>query len=361
MKPKAILCVTNDLSGDQRVARTASALQELGWEVLLVGRIHSRTRNEIEIGFKNKRFSLPFEKGKWFYFAYNLRLFFFLLFSKVDLIWANDLDTLAPTFLVSTFRRKKLVYDAHELFTEVPELIHRQGTRNLWLKLESWILPKLTKMVTVNQSLANLYHEKYQIQVEVIRNVPFLRENSTPEVRDKNRLLYQGALNKGRGLELMIKAMAHLPGLQLHIAGTGDVEDELKALAKNGTLNQVYFHGQLSYEELKKLTSSAVLGLSLEEDLGANYRFSLPNKVFDYIQAGTPALVSDLPEMANLIHSHQTGWLIENANRNPQFLATKINMILNDETAWKQVQINCFSAAKELNWEKEKLKLESLL
>ena len=109
-----IVCtVTNDLNYDQRMIRICTSLTGAGYEVLLVGR---RKRNSLplkEKSFKQKRLFCFFEKGKLFYAEYNIRLFFFLLFVKLDVICAIDLDTILPCLMISKLRSKKRVYDAH--------------------------------------------------------------------------------------------------------------------------------------------------------------------------------------------------------------------------------------------------------
>ena len=156
MKQKVIISVINDLSGDQRIHRIASTLAEAGYEVLVVGR---KLPNSIPLSdrtYQTHRMRLFFIRGKWFYLEFNFRLFWFLLFRKADILNANDLDTLLANFLISRIKGTRLIYDSHEYFTEVPELIERPFTRNIWLRLEQWIFPRLNQIYTVNHSLASI-------------------------------------------------------------------------------------------------------------------------------------------------------------------------------------------------------------
>ena len=107
-----------------------------------------------------------------FYAFFNLRLFFILLFKKADVFVSNDLDTLLANYLASKFKRKtELVYDSHEYFTEVPELTNRPGVQKIWMKIERMIFPKLTKIYTVNDSIAKIYSELYTKDIKVVRNI----------------------------------------------------------------------------------------------------------------------------------------------------------------------------------------------
>ena len=124
-KKKVIVSVTTDLISDQRVHKTCLTLYNMGYDVLLIGRKFNNidcSEKLYKRPYSVKRFSLIFNKGFLFYAIYNIRLLFFLMSSKFDILLSNDLDTLAPNFISSKIKKKPLVYDSHELFTEVPEL-----------------------------------------------------------------------------------------------------------------------------------------------------------------------------------------------------------------------------------------------
>ena len=115
--------------------------------------------------------------------------------------------------------------------------------------------------------------------------------------------------------------------------------------------DKVKFLGRLPLLQLQQLTLKADLGISLEEDLGLNYRFALPNKLFDYIQAGVPVLVSNLPEMKKIVEHYQIGVIAESHQRKE--LAELMKTALFDQEkrrVWKQ---NLLKAANELCWENE--------
>ena len=129
---KIIVSVTNDLTTDQRVDKVCNTLLKGGYAVLLVGK---KNKNSIAIhrNYPTKRFNLLFQKGVFFYAEFNLRLFFFLLCTKKTILLANDVDTLIPNYLVGKLQRKKLVFDSHELFSEIPELVHRPLVKKIWV------------------------------------------------------------------------------------------------------------------------------------------------------------------------------------------------------------------------------------
>ncbi|MEO0470444.1 MAG: glycosyltransferase [Bacteroidota bacterium] len=353
---RVIMTVINDLVGDQRVRRMAQSLTENGCDVLVVGRKLPDSLPLAPRPFRMKRMRLWFQKGKLFYLEMNLRLFLLGLFAPVDVFHANDLDTLLPCFLLSRLRRKALVYDSHEYFTEVPELIHRKRTRAVWLWLEKILFPRLRYVFTVNQALAELYTQKYQVPVKALRNLPYRRllaDDRTPS--QAFTLIYQGALNVGRGIELMIDTMAFLPDMQLWIVGKGDVEADLRKRVKEKQLTErVQFLGFVPMDQLPDYTTQASLGLSLEEDLGENYRLASPNKVYDYVQDGVPVLVSDLPMMADFVEGGECGWVVRKEDRRPEKLAALILRIADPQSGIYQIRrLNCLALAKHLNWENE--------
>ena len=157
MSNRVVVSVINDLSSDQRVDRTCSTLHELGYDVLLVGRKMKKSVSLNPRVYKMTRMTLLFEKGALFYAEYNFRLFFFLLFKKVDVLHANDLDTLLANRIIQKLKGVKLVYDSHEYFTEVPELVEGSFSKRVWLKIERSIFPKLKHVFTVNKSIAEIY------------------------------------------------------------------------------------------------------------------------------------------------------------------------------------------------------------
>ena len=354
---KIIVSVTNDISTDQRVEKVCNTLLNAGYEILLIGKKNENSK-PLERNYSTKRISVFFKKGILFYAEFNLKLFFILLFTKKNMLLANDLDTLLPNYLVSLLQRKKIVYDSHELFPEIPELVNRPFAKKFWTVLEKTILPKLKNTYTVCNSIATFYNDKYATDFKTIINLPTKKEivkTTFPfNYTDEKIILYQGAINVGRGLELMIETMSFLENCIFVIIGDGDIFESLKekAITKNLT-HKVYFLGRKNPKELHKITPLANLGISIEEDLGLNYRFALPNKIFDYIQANVPILVSDLPEMKSVVLNYKVGEIV--TNRDPKKLAHQIENLLK-----KDFTITLEKAKKSLIWEHQEELLLSI-
>ena len=352
---KIIVTVTNDLTSDQRVHKVCRTLHNAGYDVFLIGRKLSNSK-PLNRSYRTKRISLLFNKGVLFYAEFNLRLFFVLLFYKKDVLLANDLDTLLPNYFISKLQIKKLVYDSHELFSEIPELVNKPFTKKVWRSLERRVLPNLKNTYTVSNSIADYYDKKYQTKFKVIRNLPLMirtisKGNFSFDHKGEKIILYQGAINIGRGLELIINTMPFISNCILVIIGNGDIIKNLKSYVKNINLvKKVRFLESLTPNELQKITPLANIGISIEEDLGLNYRFSLPNKIFDYINAEVPILVSNLPEMRKIIDTHKVGEIVK--ERSPQKLALQIKELLK-----KDYSEELKKAKKELIWENQEEEL----
>lgn len=363
---RIIVSVINDLSTDQRVHKVCSTLVEMGFNVLLVGR---RQRTSLSLNtrtYTTKRMFLFFEKGILFYTAYQIRLFFCLLFNKAEVLVSNDLDTLLPNYFISKIKNIPLVYDTHEIFCEVPELQNNATKKAIWKKLERYLFPKLNYVFTVNESIAKIYQNEYHIPIKVVRNVPMLFNSiSNKEVSkealgiptDKKIIILQGAgINIDRGAEEALQAMQFIDNAVLLIIGSGDVISILKTMVQDLNLNQkVKFIGKVPFETLIQYTHYADLGLTLDKATNVNYKYSLPNKLFDYIHAGVPVLASDLVELKNIITHYNVGVCIK--SHDVKHIADKIKNMLSDESQciiWKD---NAKIAAQQLNWDIEKEQL----
>ena len=354
------MAVTNDVATDQRVLRIADTLSNEGHIVTVVCRKLPNRPQLPTLPFKVKYKKIWAKKGFAFYASFNIALFFDLLFSNVDIITANDLDTLPACALVAALKRKPLLYDSHELFTELPELSGRTITKSIWKQFEKLFIKKAHAVSTVSNSIADEFTAMYNISSVVIRNVPhyksglsYVKKQDYPKTK---RLLYQGSLNSGRGLEQMIGAMIFLTDYHLTIAGTGYLEKALKQMVVDLDLSgKVTFTGLLSPDDLYTLTLSAHLGLSLEENSCKNYEYALPNKLFDYIQARVPVLTSNLPEIAKIVERYKVGTTVNVKESHELALIVK-NIFEHDQLlkVWKN---NCNIAASDLCWEKERSKL----
>ena len=366
MKKRVLVSVTNDLTTDQRVKKVCNSLLNLGYDILLIGRVLPDSK-PIERPYPVLRMGLFFTKGALFYAEYNIRLFFVLLFAKVDIYHANDLDTLLANFLASKIRRKPIVYDSHEYFTGVPEIQNKPFVKGIWQGIERWIFPQLKFIFTVNKSIANLYKEEYGKELRIMRNIPLKQTVSVYKSKaelglplDKQIIITQGAgINIDRGIEEAVEAMRYLPNVCFLIIGDGDIIPQLKESVKKLHLeSQVIFKGRMPYSEMMQYTHHAELGLTLDKDTNINYRFSLPNKLFDYIHAGIPVLSTKVIEVKTIIDTYNIGLFID--THEPKHIADKIVVALGNDELRKDWILNIPKAQEELHWGEEEKGLKEV-
>lgn len=353
--PRIVFTVTNDLNYDQRMHRISGTLAKHGFEVLLVGR---KMRTSVALQqkhFRQKRLNCFFGKGFLFYAEYNFRLFFFLLFCRADILCAIDLDTILPVYFISALKRKKRVYDAHEFFTEQKEIITRPAVYRFWCSIEKFAVPRFGKGYTVNDILVKEFNKRYQVQYELVRNLPFYRTSQDDASLPEKPLIYQGAVNEGRCFETLIPAMQHVPA-RLLIYGTGNFIEQTRQLTEQYQLqDKVLFCGTLLPEQLAERTQQAYIGITLFEPEGMNQYYSLANRFFDYIMAGKPQVCVNYPAYASINSKYEVAYLVDDTR--PETIAAALNRLLTDDELYNRLQTNCLQAKQVLNWEQEQHKL----
>ncbi|MBK8520053.1 MAG: glycosyltransferase [Chitinophagaceae bacterium] len=334
--------------------RICTSLANAGYDVTLVGR---ELRSSIPLStqpFKQKRINCLFEKGKLFYAEYSIRLFFYLLFKKMDCIGAIDLDTILPCYFISTIKKTKRVYDAHELFCEMKEIVTRRGIYKIWKKVEGFTVPKFRAGYTVNQPIADEFKKMYGVHYAVIRNIALLKEIVPAEKKEKF-MLYQGAVNEGRSFETLIPAFKNI-NCKLIICGDGNFMEQAKQLvAVNNLQDKVIFKGKIKPDELTAITQQAYIGITLFDDKGLSNYYSLANRFFDYLHAGIPQLCVNYPVYKEINKDLPVAVLIDDISATN--ITAQLNNLLENEVVYAELQQNCLKLRLTLNWQQEEIKL----
>ncbi|WP_354577576.1 glycosyltransferase [Hymenobacter sp. UYP22] len=365
MPPRLVFTVTTDLNYDQRMQRICGSLAQAGYAVLLVGRQWPTSQPLQPQPYQQHRLRCWFARGKLFYLEFNLRLLLYLLSQRAAAWCAIDLDTALPVWLRARLGGQPFVYDAHELFTEVPEVVARPRVQRVWRVIEDFIVPRAALAYTVGPALACVFEQRHGRAFQVVRNISRLTENgpspaSLPAATPI--ILYQGALNAGRGLEQLLAAMPRVKG-RLVICGEGDLSGALRAQAAGLGLvqsGQVEFRGFVLPTALRELTRQATVGVMLLENQGLSYYYSLANKFFDYLHAGIPQVTSDFPEYRALNEQFAVADLVPDLE--PTTLAAALNRLLpgGDAGHYQQLAANCRRARLVLNWQQEQQHLRQL-
>lgn len=356
-----MVLVSNDLTFDQRVRKTVGTLERDGWDVEVVGRLLPTSK---PVGWTQHatRYRLRFNRRVWFYaeltwvFARHL-----LRAQRVDLVWANDLDTLLPARLLGWAKRVPVVFDSHEFFTEAEGLSGRPLQRGVWLAVERLTMPTCRSVIAVNDGIADALADRYPQAAFgrplVVRNMPVLRPEQTRSDRslwarygvptERPILLMQGAfMDRDRGAKAAVEALDAMPEVTLVLIGSGSEFDW-------ATSQQPHYGGRLvcipklPFDELVRLTAAADVGLSLDSAVCGNFYMSLPNKLFDYIHAGLPVVATDLPEIRRVITEHAVGQITPSTSPADLSSATR-SVLATDRETWRS---RCELATTALHWD----------
>ncbi len=370
MPMKIIITVSNDIVTDQRIRRMSMALREEGYYVCIVGR---QLGSELPLSDADeyRRFRMIFRKGVLFYMFLNIRLFLYLLRNKADAIIPVDLDTLLPAVLIRKIKGGRIIYDAHEYFTGVPELRDRNFVRLIWKRIERFSFRYIESMITVNDSIAKIFFDEYNIMPCVVRNIVENNDKTTIQRSELGIsesdlfLVMQGSINMDRGLMEAIKAIAiinsesRLRGqtlVKLLIIGSGYELTLLKKYVEDNGLNEdIRFLNRMKWTTMMSYTRSADAGLSIDGSNCINYNYSLPNKIFEYIKSHIAIIATSLPEIEKIIAKHNCGVLINDNSVSSVYKA--INKLNQDRVLLKDLKQNSKKAAAEYTWETESRKL----
>ena len=350
---RIVITVTNDLSYDRRMQRIAGVLCRQGHQVLMLGRRLPESPPLRPHPWAERRMRCFFRRGALFYLEYNARLLALLLCEPFDALYTVDLDTMPGGLAAAWLRRKRRVFDAHEYFTETPEVTGRPVVKAIWGVVARLGIPLYHANITVGPALARIFEEKYGRPFVVVRNMPLALPPAPARPRPlPGALLYQGALNEGRGLEAMITAMAYLPDCTLTLVGEGDLSDSLRRMAAaHPAAARIHFAGYATPDRLSDWTARAWLGLNLLEHRGESYYYSLANKFFDFVQAGTPVLTMNFPEDAALNRQYEVAILLDCLD--PESVSQAIRSLLDDPRRYARLCAACEVACKEWVWERE--------
>lgn len=363
LKNKVIfLTITNDPLTDRRMIRICNSLARFGAEVHLIGVQRVNIESKIPQFYKTVRIKPLFKKGFLFYLEFNIRIVTMLIFKRFDIISSVDTDTIFGCKMISILRNRKLVFDAHEYFTGLPELKKSNIKRGFWKLIEKLILPYISSNYTVSDSVSELYEKETGRNYMVIGNFPSLKDfENINQSKNKSEntitIAYIGFINDGRGIEQIIEVMKLLPDYyRLKLIGGGMNQEKIRQKCKVlGLLERVNFMGWISPDYIASNLQDADIGINLLDGSSLSYKASLANKVFDYIHLAIPSINMNFPEYKKLNDKYDCLYLISDIE-----ISTIYNAIIelkNNEALYHKLHSNCVLASKELNWEKEEQKL----
>lgn len=345
-----IICSTSYHEYDRRLIRISDALQDANYNITWISRTLGGTAANPNI--KHIHLDTIFKTGILFYLEVNVRLWNKLKSLPSAIVNSIDLDTLLGCWMARKNHKNKIVFDAHELFYEVPELTGKPFKKYIWKRLARAILPKIKHAYTVNNSLKQHYEEKYEAHYKVIRNLP-TRSNSQADIKTNNKtIVYLGVLNKGRGIEILISLMSRLSDYKLLLIGEGDLSENLRQLASG--MNNITFCGYKNPDEIEPILASASIGINILKGTSLNYKYSLANKFFDYLHAGLPSINMSFPEYSSILKEYPFGITIDKYNEEGVLAAIKK---LENKGFYQELVANCYKYKDTFTWENEIPKL----
>lgn len=292
-------------------------------------------------------------------------LFWRMACMRADIIHAHDVNTLPTAWLAAKCSGAKLVYDAHEISTSREGYA---GFRQLVAVVEQWLMPRAVGAITTTQARAKFFARAYGVpRPVVLQNRPRLQA-VTPSTRIRDELalkqpwpiiVYQGGVQQGRGLERLARVAADVPDAYFVFIGGGRLEHSLRTIVDMLGLNErVHFIPTVPLAELPSYTASADIGVQPIENTCLNHYTTDSNKLFEYVQAGLPVVASDLPEIRQVVRSHDLGLLVPPGDSAALISALRAMVSQVEKRDYHAAQSR--SAAHVLNWEGQEHELVQL-
>ena len=271
-----------------------------------------------------------------------------------DVYHAHDLNTLEAAVRAAERNRGRVVYDAHELYSEIPGLTDAERAR--WRGLEARLIGRADVVLTVSPSLAAELAARYGIaEPAVVMNVgerPSTVDPSRSPLAalrrdDEMLVLYSGGLTANRGLETLADAAARARGWRLVVMGWGPLATIMRARAP-GTA----FVDPVAPDEVVSAASAADVGVIPYVPVGRNNELSLPNKLFEYVGAGLAVVASDLVELRRFLSDTGAGVVVEPGN--PVTLSAALDALAGDRERLEVMKAASRVAASRHTWDRER-------
>jgi len=379
LRGRVLMIVLNDVVHDTRVLRHSQSLSGAGLDVSIVGLQSTRLRESSKVGAV-RILPVALRSRHWIrwrpvqilkYLECVVRMVGVGVRAWPSQVHVNDLPALPIGYVISRLTGAGLVYDSHELWSDVVSRTWPAAVASLLQVVERRLARKAQIVITVSESIAE--HMALSLVIPkptVVRNVPAMRENAGPggesppcsssilhaalQLPESTRLvLYQGGISQARGLGLAVEAATSMvDGAMLVFLGDGPGVKDLKRLtAELGVGNRVRFLPAVKADDILNYTGGAWLGIHPLPRSSLNHEFALPNKLFEYLHAGLPVVVSDLKEMATLVTQLGVG-LVFPAGDQVGFIRA-VNRLLMDSTLYLRCKANVEHAATTLTWRNE--------
>ena len=280
-----------------------------------------------------------------------------ILREKPDIIHANDLNALIPAYAAAKKLKCKLIYDSHEVYTENNMFVGRKLYKWFFEKKEKKLIKKVDLMVCVSNAAAEYFKEKYKIEKPIVVTNCSLKSESVLNNTQKNEcfeVLNHGQFYAGRGYELMVGACALLkdyPEIKLAIRGFGVLEEQMRQEVRDNEYTNFEFYPPVAVQELVPYASKSMVGVAITLPICLNFKLSISNKLFEYVSAGLPVIMSDIPEHRYLNNKYNFGIVLE--ENTSKCFAEAVKKLYLDKDFYSECVKNTVKMSEEINWENE--------
>ena len=370
---RVISIVLNNFKNDSRVLKENLSLQRAGYDVKVIALHDGSSLQEFDdtqgvlvhrVKLKSKNWSKNklIQLFKYVEYAYKVIKQYGCY---CDIVHCNDLNTLPIGVIVKKIYNKdvKIVYDAHEHETERIQI--KGFIKRLTKILEKKCIKYTDRVITVSDSISDEYVKLYKINkpVVVLNAPPFIEFTNKADIfrdvfnikKEQIIFLYQGMLNQGRGIEIILDAFKIISNkthalngkVVIVFMGLGELGNFIKKFAQK--YDNIYFHPAVPPNVILNYTNSADFGISLIEDVSLSYKYCLPNKMFEYVMAEIPVIVSNLYEMKKLVIQNKIGCVSK--ENTSESLISAIREIINMN--FQELKNNTKNFKTIYNWEEQ--------
>ena len=357
------VAILTDLGTDHRCFKLVSSLKEMGYSPIIYC---DKPRNALSPGWQNFKIVTLTKTSHYDGFGkaflpFLLKLTKAVLTSKSRTWLVLDCPPLFWVAFLGKIRSLKIIYDSHEIFLETPLVKSRASRKLFWSFWHNAGMALIDKMIVVSPLCEQYFKELYPSKkIFLLPNAPPKKDFavfSKPPPGKNTNLIFQGGLRVATGLEETMDALKSLPHFNLQIFGFGPEETSLKLRMQSLKLeSQVTFHGAIPFNELVPHMELADIGIHLMQPICKSFALTLANKLFDYVHALTPVLLSDNPAHREFLLKHPVGIVVDSYS--PEAIKNGLEKLKLNLEFHQQA---CLKAREEWHWNKFAQKLPAFL